>query len=419
MSDTVHTSSPHDPGLSMLTTIIYRSHLRGDAPLRALEDMVTAANLKNRRSDVTGILLFNGRHFFQLLEGPEEQVKEIYRCICNDPRHHNIVELMCDYAPARRFGKAGMELFDLQKHERNDVLQAVLNKGTSKFQLTYDDRALQFFRTFVLATEKSSYFEIPAPDYWSFVADDSCTLLDESTLPSDIDFSFAFQPIIDPMSQRVIALEALIRGRDGETPATYFDNLNPEELYTADLQSKKTAFAMASALGLNDKMLSVNLLPMTLVNKPDAVSFLINEIAAHGLVPEQIIVEFTESEVISRFDTFAQAVKSLKAAGICVAIDHFGAGFAGLQLLSRFQPDRIKISRELITDVHKSGPRQAIIQAIIKCCTSLEIMISAVGVEKPEEWMWLESAGIEIFQGNLFAQACLNGTPSVAWPEKK
>jgi EAL domain-containing protein (putative c-di-GMP-specific phosphodiesterase class I) len=401
----------------MLTTIIYRSHLR-DAPLKALEDMVTAANIKNRRSDVTGILLFNGHHFFQLLEGPEEQVKEIYCCICNDPRHHNIVELMCDYAPARRFGKVGMELFDLQKHERNDVLQAVLNKGTSKFQLTYDDRALQFFRTFVLATEKSSYFEIPAPDCWSFIADNSCTLLDENTLPSDIDFSFAFQPIIDPMSQRVIALEALIRGRDGETPATYFDNLNPEELYTADLQSKKTAFAMASALGLNDKMLSVNLLPMTLVNKPNAVSFLINEIAAHGLVPEQIIVEFTESEVISRFDTFAQAVKSLKAAGICVAIDHFGAGFAGLQLLSRFQPDRIKISRELITDVHKSGPRQAIIQAIIKCCASLEIMISAVGVEKPEEWMWLESAGIEIFQGNLFAQACLNGIPSVAWPEK-
>ncbi|HEF0009626.1 MULTISPECIES: diguanylate phosphodiesterase [Citrobacter] len=403
----------------MLTTIIYRSHLREDTPLKALEDMVTAANIKNRRSDVTGILLFNGHHFFQLLEGPEEQVKEIYRCICNDPRHHNIVELMCDYAPARRFGNVGMELFDLQKHERNDVLQAVLNKGTSKFQLTYDDRALQFFRTFVLATEKSSYFEIPAPDYWSFITDNTCTILDESTLPSDTDFSFAFQPIIDPMSQRVIALEALIRGKDGETPATYFDKFTPEDVYTADLQSKKTAFAMASALGLNHKMLSVNLLPMTLVNRPDAVSFLINEIAAHGLVPEQIIVEFTESEVISRFDTFAQAVKSLKAAGICVAIDHFGAGFAGLQLLSRFQPDRIKISRELITDVHKSGPRQAIIQAIIKCCASLEIMISAVGVEKPEEWMWLESAGIEIFQGNLFARACLNGTPSVAWPEKK
>ncbi|WP_460911939.1 EAL domain-containing protein, partial [Staphylococcus aureus] len=70
------------------------------------------------------------------------------------------------------------------------------------------------------------------------------------------------------------------------------------------------------------------LLPMTLVNKPDAVSFLLDEIKANALVPEQIIVEFTESEVISRFDEFAEAVKSLKAAGISVAIDHFGAGFA-------------------------------------------------------------------------------------------
>lgn len=80
--------------------------------------------------------------------------------------HYNIVELLCDYAPARRFGKAGMELFDLRLHERDDVLQAVFDKGTSKFQLTYDDRALQFFRTFVLATEQSTYFEIPAEDSW-------------------------------------------------------------------------------------------------------------------------------------------------------------------------------------------------------------------------------------------------------------
>ncbi len=59
-------------------------------------------------------------------------------------------------------------------------------------------------------------------------------------------------------------------------------------------------------------------------------SLLLDEIKANALVPEQIIVEFTESEVISRFDEFAEAVKSLKAAGISVAIDHFGAGFAGL-----------------------------------------------------------------------------------------
>ena len=129
----------------MLTTLIYRSHIRDDEPVKKIEEMVSIANRRNMQSDVTGILLFNGSHFFQLLEGPEEQVKMIYRAICQDPRHYNIVELLCDYAPARRFGKAGMELFDLRLHERDDVLQAVFDKGTSKFQLTYDDRALQFF----------------------------------------------------------------------------------------------------------------------------------------------------------------------------------------------------------------------------------------------------------------------------------
>ena len=48
----------------------------------------------------------------------------------------------------------------------------------------------------------------------------------------------------------------------------------------------------------------------------------------------------------------------------------------------------------------------------IKCCTSLEIAVSAVGVERAEEWMWLESAGISQFQGNLFASARLGGLPA-------
>jgi len=132
---------------------------------------------------------------------------------------------------------------------------------------------------------------------------------------------------------------------------------------------------------------------MTLVNVPNAVDFLLTAIEANGFVPEQIVVEFTESEAISRFEDFTSAVRQLKSAGISVTIDHFGAGFAGLQLLAQFQPDRIKINRDMIIDVHKSGPRQGIIQAIIKCCTSLEIQFCAVGVEKAEEWMWLESAG--------------------------
>ncbi|MGL4725074.1 MAG: diguanylate phosphodiesterase [Scandinavium sp.] len=403
----------------MLTTIIYRSHLRENVPFKALEGMVASANIKNRQADVTGILLFNGTHFFQLLEGPDQEVKAIYQTICEDERHTNVVELLCDYGPSRRFGNVGMELFDLRDHNKSDVLQNVLDKGTSKYQLTYNDRALQFFRTFVEATEKENYYQIPDADSWDFIPSDKPYCIDPQNLPANADCRFAFQPIIDPLSQEIMSVEALLRTASGESPKAYFETLSGDEVYHADLKSKETAFALAAALQLHDQTLSVNLLPMTLVNDPDAVPRLLQAIEVNGLIPEQIIVEFTETEVISQFDAFTQAVRSLKAAGISVAIDHFGAGSAGLLLLAQFQPDRIKINRDLIRDVHKSGPRQAIIQAIIKCCLSLEILVSAVGVEKPEEWMWLESAGISLFQGHLFAEPCLDGIPAVAWPEKK
>ena len=401
----------------MLTTIIYRSHICDNVSIKSLASLVAEANVKNSQENVSGILLFNGTHFFQLLEGPEEKVEEIYRRICADPRHHNLVELLRDHGPMRRFGKIGMELFDLREFDRDEVLQAVLDKGTTKYQLTYDDRALHFFRTFVEATEKENYYEIPAAESWEFVIEDAACY--PETPLQEAECSFAFQPVIDPFAKEVVSYEALLRTTSGDSPAVYFDGLSREEIYWTDLHSKRIAFAMAGLLHLRGRTLSINLLPMTLVNVPNAVEFLLAEIEASGLIPEQIIVEFTESEAISRLDEFTDSVRKLKSAGIRVAIDHFGAGFAGLLLLAQFQPDRIKINRQLVKDIHKHGPKQAIVQAIIKCCHSLEIAISAVGIEQAEEWMWLESAGITHFQGNLFASPCLGGIPPVAWPEKK
>lgn len=326
----------------MLTTILYRSHICEGVTLQAVEEMVAMASAKNSEADVTGILLFNGKHFFQLLEGPEENVKTIYRHICQDERHYNLVELLCDYAPARRFGKTGMELFDLREYEQDHVLQTVLDKGTTRYQLKYDDRALQFFRTFVEAREKENYFEIPPADSWDFVPDEEVQPAPLQVEKPSGEFSFAFQPIVDPLARQVVSLEALLRTQDGSAPLDYFASLAGDALYEADLRSKQAAFALAGRLGLKEQTLAINLRPMTLVKIPGAVSFLLEEIARNGLVPEQVTIEFTESEVLSRLEEFTRAIRDLKAAGISVAIEHFGAGFAGLLLLSQFQPDKIK-----------------------------------------------------------------------------
>ena len=403
----------------MLSTIIYRSHIAGHVPVKSLGELAVKANKINESSNITGILLFNGTHFFQVLEGPEQAVKAVYNRICQDQRHHNLVELMRDYAPSRRFGNVGMELFDLRQHDKETVLEAVLAKCTSRYQLAYSDRVLQFLRTFVEAREKENYFEIPAASSWTFIPDESPRRDGETALTGSDDVSFAFQPIVDPLACEIVSLEALLRGPQGELPLDYFSRLSRDQIYLTDLQSKKTAFAQAKQLGIEGLTLSINLLPMSLVEVPGAVQFLLDEIAAQDLVPEQIMVEFTENEVISRLDEFEIAIKQLKAAGISLALDDFGAGFAGLSLLTRIQPDKIKIDRNIISNVHKSGPKQAIIHAILKCCSSLEISVIAEGIEQPEEWMWLEAAGISQFQGYLFSTPKLNGIAAVAWPELK
>ncbi len=62
-----------------------------------------------------------------------------------------------------------MELFDLREHDREEVLQTVMDRGTTKYQLTYDDRALQFFRTFVrIHGKKRTILRIPSADSWVF-----------------------------------------------------------------------------------------------------------------------------------------------------------------------------------------------------------------------------------------------------------
>lgn len=384
----------------MLTTIIYRSHISDEVPVKTLPAMVDQASLLNASHEVTGILLFNGTHFFQILEGPEAGVLTIYEKICADKRHHNVVELMRDYSPSRRFGNAGMELFDLREHDRSSVLQAVLDKGTSRYQLTYDDRGLQFLRTFVESREKENYFEVPPVEYWDFIADQTGADAWSS------DHGVTFHPVIDPLGRQVTAIEAIASGDIAAAAEGV-------QKYQASLDAARQAFAQAGKACPDGMSLYVSVLPMTLVAIPDAVNTIVEAIHRAGLVPEQVIIGVSETEVISQLDAFSVAVRQLKEAGISLSIDNFGDGSAGLSMLTRIQPDRIRVAAGIIRDVHRSGPKQAVVQAIIKCCSALEITVIAAGIERPEEWMWLEAAGVINFQGRLFTRA----GAAVAWPE--
>ena len=100
-----------------------------------------------------------------------------------------------------------------------------------------------------------------------------------------------------------------------------------------------------------------------------------------------------------------------------MAIDDFGAGYSGLNLLTDFQPDQIKLDMKLIRGIEHHGPRQAIVHAIDQVCRDLGIDVIAEGVETAEEYAWLANEGVQLFQGYLFAKPAFESFPPVHYPE--
>lgn len=399
----------------MLTTLIYRSQLNSSCESLSLTSLVDKARGNNSALNITGILLFNGVEFLQILEGNEEIVDGLFNTIALDDRHHSIVELMRDYAPRRRFEDVGMLLYDLRVASSESVLSSVLHYSKLESYLAAEDRVFKFIQSFIKQNRQPEPAASDSASKWRLEAErppfSGCDLVPDQMC------QFALQPIVEPASGKISSLEALIRGNDGGSPEHFFSSITPDNLYHVDLQTKAYAFALAEKIGIGDHKIAINLLPMSLVNVPGAVDFLMDQIRLHGLVPEQVVVEVTENEMISGFNQFNSAIKQLRAAGIGLAIDDFGSGYAGLSLLTRFQPDKIKIDREIVSNIHLSGPKQAIVKSIVSCCTDMGIALVAEGIEKMEEWCWLETAGIRRFQGFLFARPQLNGVGTIHWPK--
>lgn len=402
----------------MLSTVIYRSRVAPWLSEHWITPMLIAARKKNIAMHITGILIFDGTHFFQVLEGPEQSLTALLSHIRDDPRHREITTLLRDYAPFRRFSSSGMDFFDVRGRTHGKTIDELYSTVADHRILHYDDRILTVVRACINGDWRDGFVEMLNPTEWEFCPEDGSLLVAPLSTPSGQTCQFALQAIVEPLNRRITSVEALIRGPHGEPPAVYFGGLSPRELYQADLESKSTALSLAKNLKLHQYKISINLLPMTLTSIEGAVETLLGYVLANGLEPEQIVVEVTEEEVVAQFDTFRSAIKKLRAAGIGLAIDDFGAGFAGLSLLTEWQPEKLKIDRKIIEGVNAHGPRQAIVASILRLCRSLGISVVAEGVETVEEWCWLQAAGIERFQGYLFGRPTLNQLGPISWPRK-
>lgn len=237
--------------------------------------------------------------------------------------------------------------------------------------------------------------------------------------PSIPAFTIAFQPIVDATSGLIYSQEALVRGRNGESAQALFLEMHPDLLLEADAAFRHEALRLAGAQGLNS-MINLNVMPSALERSADVLMATLETAESCGLEADQLLLEITESEIIIDIATFAETIDDLRQAGLKFAIDDFGAGYAGLNLLADFQPDVVKLDMQMVRGIESRGPRQAIVRGIARTCADLGIEIIAEGVESEDEFFWFIDEGVTLFQGYLFARPSLEVlTVSVAIPTRQ
>jgi EAL domain-containing protein (putative c-di-GMP-specific phosphodiesterase class I) len=227
--------------------------------------------------------------------------------------------------------------------------------------------------------------------------------------------SFAFQPIADISTRQIFAYEALARGKNGESAASVFSAVPPADRHAFDHAARMAAVQLASRLGLEQKI-SLNVLPGCIEAMPDNLDRLLESAVAAGLSPSQLMLEITEGEAVQRPKEFSRWLERYRAQGVCLAIDDFGAGYSGLNLLAWFQPDLIKLDMHLVRDVDHAGPRQAIARAVLQVCDDLGIEVIAEGVETMGELAWFRRVGVRLFQGYLLARPAFEAFETPAFP---
>jgi EAL domain-containing protein (putative c-di-GMP-specific phosphodiesterase class I) len=229
-------------------------------------------------------------------------------------------------------------------------------------------------------------------------------------------YTFAFQPIVDAVARTIVSQEALIRGLNQESAWQILQQVPPVNRNLFDQESRLQAIYLAMRLGLKT-LLNLNFPPQGLQDSPRSILSIIEAANAAHLPVERIVLEVTEGEVINDPAQFSKLINQYRSYGLKLAIDDFGKGYSGLNLLSDFQPDQIKLDIELVRDIDRNGPRQAIVGALCQICLDLGIDVIAEGVESVDEYAWLASEGIRFFQGFLFARPAFEAFATVHYPD--
>ena len=225
----------------------------------------------------------------------------------------------------------------------------------------------------------------------------------------------AFQPIYDAPAGQVFAYEALVRGLDGSGADSILAATDERNRYAFDQRCRVRAIELAASLGIADRgaFVSINFLPNAIYRPEVCIRTTLETARRVGFPTENIIFEFTENQQIKEPDRVLEIIQAYRKMGFKTAIDDFGAGYAGLNLLAVFQPDLIKLDMQLVRGIDSDPIKRSIVAGIVVVCRDLGIRMIAEGIETAEELACLRDLGIDLLQGFLLARPSFEALPQV------
>jgi diguanylate cyclase (GGDEF)-like protein len=220
-------------------------------------------------------------------------------------------------------------------------------------------------------------------------------------------FELHYQPVFAAHTRQLVGFEALLRWnhptRGRVSPLDFIPVAEELGLITELGDWVINEACRTAAMWPDNLIIAVNVSARQFVNH-DLYAVVTDALARHGLPASRLEIEITESELMESGSDIAGVLQKLRSQGIGIAMDDFGTGYSSLAYLRRFHFTKVKIDRSFIHGLATDNQSLAIVRAILALCKSLNLVVTAEGIETEEQAAILNSENCDYLQGFLLGR---------------
>lgn len=251
---------------------------------------------------------------------------------------------------------------------------------------------------------------------WDFSTDEILEAIEKRQ------FEPFFQPKVHIESRGISGCEALVRWRHPTygilPPGTFLGEIEANGLMdrlTWSIVEQSTGWCRRWRESGRKILVSVNL-SMSSFEDPHLTNRMTDIVRAAGLVPNDLILEITETIAMLDVARCLETLVRLRLKGFGLSIDDFGTGFSSLQQLERVPYTELKIDREFVNGAATQERLRTVLESSVSIAKRLGITSVAEGVETAEDWECLREIGCDVAQGYLIAKP-MSGNDFLLWIE--